>query len=196
MNNVIKFEDWNPEVYRVPIEEYAEVTENAILTGKHGIYISYGEGIHAYHGNQPIDYDLCKELDVRVVDLHYTGGTILGSAKDLSIIMVFPESMGMTHEVIIGKIAEIIGKYVPNTTIDGNDILVNDEKVSGSMVRILMGSFVWAAQISFADYSEYIEKICNKPPVKKPSFINSSLLTKAKLEDEIISWLSTIKVNN
>jgi hypothetical protein len=33
MNDVIKFEEWIPEVYYVPIGNYAEVTENAIFTG-------------------------------------------------------------------------------------------------------------------------------------------------------------------
>ena len=104
MDNIMTFENWIPEVYRVPIEKYAEVTENAVLTGKYGIYISYGEGIHAYHGNQPIDRELCEELGVRIVDLNYNGGTIIGSSDDLSIIMIFPEELGMTHETIISKI--------------------------------------------------------------------------------------------
>lgn len=190
MNNYIKFNEWLPEIYHVPIKDYARVTEDAILTGKYGIYISYGEGIHAYHGDQPLDYDLCKELDVCVVDLKYSGGTIIGSAKDLSIIMVFPETMGMKHEDIIGKITEIISKYIPNVTINGNDILVDGDKVSGSMTRTICGSFVWAAQISFEDYSDYITKLCNKPQVKKPAHIDSNLLTRDTLESEILAWLT------
>ena len=189
MNNIIKFEEWIPTIYRVSIEDYAKVVENAVLTGQYGIYISYGEGIHAYHGSIPIDRELCKNLGISVVDLNYNGGTIIGSTEDLSIIMVFPESMGMTHEVIIGKIVEIISKYVPNTSIDGNDILVNGKKVSGSMTRTLMGSFEWAAQITFKDYSEYIEKICHKPSNKIPSHIDNNLLTRDKLEEEILAWL-------
>lgn len=189
MNDIIKFEEWIPEVYYIPIRKYAEITEDAILTGKYGIYISYGKGIHVYHGNQPIDYDLCKELDIRVVELKYAGGNIVGSANDLSIIIVFPEIMGMTHSVIIEKFVEIIGKYVPNTTYDGNDILVNGEKVSGSMTRTICGSFVWAAQVTFGKYSEYIEKICQKPAIKKPVYIDNSLLNRNQLEEDICLWL-------
>ena len=191
MNNVIKFENWKPEVYRIPIANYAKVVEDAILYEKFGIYISYGEGIHAYHGSATIDRDLCKELGVRVVDLNYHGGTILGSAADLSIIIIFPTGMDLTHEVIINKIAEIIGEYVPGITVDGNDILVNGDKISGSMMREVLRSTEWAAQITFGDYSEYIAKICNKPPVKKPTFIDSNLLTRDKLEEEIVSWLQS-----
>lgn len=189
MNDIIKFEDWKPKVYRVPIEKYAEVTEDAILTGKYGIYISYGEGIHAYHGNQPIDYDLCNELDVRVVELNYAGGTIIGSADDLSIIIVFPDTVGLTHEIVIDKFVEVIGKYVSNVSYSGNDILVNGKKVSGSMMRRFNDTWIWAAQVTFGDYSEYIEKICQKPAIKKPAYIDSSLLTRDVLEGELVAWL-------
>ena len=180
---------WVPEVYRVDISEYAAVTEDAIINGKYGIYISQGEGVHAYHGNQPIDYELCESLGVRVVELGYEGGTILGSAADLSIIIVAPVDIGYKHEMIISKYLEIISKYVPGTTVDGNDVLVNGDKVCGSMNRTVGNSYVWAAQVSFADYSEYISQICSKQSGKQPSYIDSKLLTRDTLEAEILSWL-------
>lgn len=190
----MRFEEWIPEVYRIPISEYATVVEDAILTGKYGIYISHGEGVHAYHGNQPIDYELCENLGVRVVELGYNGGTILGSADDLSIIIVAPAEMGLNHELIINKYLEIISKYVPNTTINGNDILVDGNKVCGSMERTIGVVYEWAAQVSFADYSEYVAQICNKPPIKKPAHIDNNLLTRDKLEEEILAWLQKKEV--
>lgn len=183
------FNKWVPEVHKVPIKEYSEVVNKAIHYEKFGIYISYGEGVHAYHGNQPLDYDLCKKLGVEVVELNYNGGTIIGSEKDLSIIMVFPVMMDLQHEFIINNIVDIISKYVPNVTVDRNDILVDGKKVSGSMMRQVMGSRVWAAQISFNEYSDYIKQICVKPPLKEPSYIDNNLLTRDKLEEEIIKWL-------
>ena len=183
------FSNWIPEIYHIEIADYAAVTEDAILNSKYGIYISYGEGIHAYHGSDKIDRELCEKLGVRIVDLNYSGGTIIGSENDLSIIMVFPKEMSMCHPVIIKKVAEIIGKYVPNITIHGNDILMNGDKISGSMTRVVNDSFVWAAQISFNDYSDLITQICQKPHYKKPNYIDSKLLTRDILENEIISWL-------
>lgn len=183
------FKEWVPEVYYVDITDYAEVTENAIKNGDYGIYISVGKGIHAYHGNVEIDYELCKELGVQVVELNYEGGTIIGSAKDLSIIVVFPAIMSMEHSIIINKFKEILDKYIEGISINGNDILLNGNKVSGSMTRQVGNSFVWAAQVSFADYSEYIEKICNKPAIKTPAYIDSSLITRNELEKEICLWL-------
>lgn len=124
----------------------------------------------------------------------YNGGTILGSAADLSIIIIAPAAIGLSHEIIINKYHEIISKYIPNTTIDRNDILVNGEKVCGSMERTIGVVYEWAAQVSFADYSEYIEKICNKQQVKKPAYIDSNLLTRDKLEEEILAWLQKKEV--
>jgi hypothetical protein len=135
MNKTIKFENWEPEVYRVPIKNYSQVVEDAILYEKFGVYISYGSGLHAYHGNDTIDRDLCEKLNIRVVDLYYNGGTIIGSEKDLSIIIVFPTGMDLTHELIINKIVDIIKQYIPETTVSGNDILIEGKKVSGSMMR-------------------------------------------------------------
>ena len=183
------FAQWTPEVYYIDIGEFAQVTEDAIQNGRYGIYIPTEEGVHAYHGNDKIDYELCESLDVRVVELNYAGGTIIGSAADLSILVVFPRNMGMNHPSLIHKFRDTIGKYVPNVTRHGNDILVNGEKVSGSMTRFVGDSFVWAAQVSFADYSEYIQKICNKPQRKKPAFIDNNLLTKDALEKELLAWL-------
>lgn len=183
------FNNWKPEVYYVDITEYAKVTEEAIQSGKDGIYISNGDGIHAYHGDLPIDYDLCEELGVRVVELNYGGGTIIGSSNDFSIIIVFPVIMSMCRNFVISKFEEIISKYIPNVSIDNNDILVNGEKVAGSMTRETDKSFVWATQVSFQDYSEYIEKICQKKQVKKPAFINNTLLSRDNLEKEVLSWL-------
>jgi lipoate-protein ligase A len=194
MNNITNFNEWIPEIYRVPIDEYDRVVENAVLTGQYGVYIPSGEKIHAYHGSYPIDRELCKELNVCVVDLGYNGGTLLGSHKDFTIIIVAPVDMGLNHELIINKYYEIISKYVPNTTIDRNDILIDGNKVCGSMERTIGVVYEWGAQVSFADYSEYISKICNKPQAKKPTYIDSNLLTRDKLEEEILAWLQKKEV--
>jgi lipoate-protein ligase A len=192
MKNTIKFENWKPDVYRVPFEDYSRVTENAMLTGQYGIYVLDADTLYVHHGNHHLDYELCEELGIKVNELGYAGGNIIGSGEDLTIHIIAPESMGLTHKFIIQKITEIISKYVPNTTYVKNDILVNGDKVSGSAIRQICGSWVWMAQISFGEYSEYIEKICQKPAIKKPSYIDSSLLTRDELEKEILNWLRKV----
>jgi hypothetical protein len=172
------FNNWIPEVYPIDVCTITTDLEYAVRNEKYGIYISHADGLYAFHGSIDIDYDLCEELGICVAELYHKGGTIIGSNADLGIEIVAPKNVGLTAGMIIKKFYEIISKYVDNVTIDGNDILVNGEKVMGSMFRQVGNVFVWAAQVSFKDYADIIEKVCNKHIVKKPGYINSAFLTR------------------
>ena len=183
------FKTWNPEVHRIDIEHFAEEVEYAIENKQYGIYIPVDSGIHVYHGGDDIDYKLCEELNVKVIELKYNGGNIIGSSEDLSIEIIFPEYMNMSKSFLLKGLSDIISKYIPNVTVDNNDILVDGKKICGCMTRMGVDTFVWAAQISFKDYSELINKICTKASTKTPSYINSELLNKNLLEKEFLDWL-------
>lgn len=183
------FQNWKPEVVNPSMESIQEFCLNSIKNGEDKIIIPYGDGLHAWHGTAEIDYDLCKELGIQVIDLGYEGGTIIGSEKDLSMMVIMPSEIKLGQETVLNKVVEILSKYIPNVTWVGNDILINEGKVCGITYRELGSVIVFTAQFSFDDYSEYIEKICNKKSTKTPSFINSELLTKDQLEKEILDWL-------
>lgn len=183
------FNEWKPDVYYIDVKTLTTELENAIRNEKYGVYISVTDSLYAFHGSDTIDYELCEKLGVCVAELYYSGGTIIGSSKDLGIEIVAPNSIGLDTNFILNKFHEIISKYINNTTISGNDILVNDKKVMGSMCRNVGKVFVWAAQISFCDYSDIIEQVCNKKSVKTPSYIDNNFLTRDILEKEILSWL-------
>lgn len=184
-----QFANWRPKVYYISVDTFARDVEMAVENAAYGIYIPVADGLYAYHGTDEIDRDLCKQMGVRVIDLNYQGGTIVGSAEDFSIEILYPTTAGITGKDIISKIAEIIGRHMDGVTINGNDLLVNGEKVMGSMERHGKNVNVWAAQISFGEYDEAIEKICNKKSAKKPSRIKRNLLSRDKLEQEVLKWL-------
>ena len=183
------FDEWKPEVYYVDVRTLTTELENAVRNGKYGIYISQADGLYAFHGSDEIDYDLCNELDVCVAELYHQGGTIIGSNEDLGIEIVAPRSLGLNSRTILNKFYEIISRYENNVTIAGNDILVNGEKVLGSMRRDVGNVFVWAAQCSFGEYDSVIEKVCNKRSQKKPGRIKGHGLTRGILEKEVLKWL-------
>lgn len=183
------FNNWKPEVYFIPIEDFAEKVENAIQASEYGIYIPIANGIHAYHGTDEIDYLQCEQEGIQVIELNYNGGTIIGSEDDFSIEIVAPINIGLDFNCIINKFYEIISKYEDNVVIDGNDILINGNKVLGSMTRRINNTFVWAAQATFGDHIDAINKICKKKSAKAPGRIKSNYLTREKLQNEVISWL-------
>lgn len=184
-----KFSKWIPEVRRTHITELATAMEESIRAKDYCVYIPTVTGVYAFYGSDALDLDLCESLGVLPVNVYHQGGTIIGSAEDLAIEIQMSSDIGMTGQEIINKFVEIIGKYIPNVTHDRNDILVDGKKVMGSMERRIGNVFVWAAQVSFADYSEYIEKLCNKQSLKVPGYIDSALLTRDVLEEEVLKWL-------
>lgn len=186
------FNQWKPEVYFFPIDEFAEKVESAINNAEYGIYIPVSNGVHAYHGTDEIDYEQCAQEGIHVIELNYMGGTIIGTEEDFSIEIIAPANIGVDFNCIINKFYEIISKYEENVAIDGNDILINGNKVLGSMTRRIGNIFVWAAQTSFSDHIEIINKICKKKSHKAPGYISNKELTKEKLQTEVISWLQKL----
>lgn len=183
------FSQWTPEVVYIDVATLTTELEKAIKEEKYGIYISVSNGLYAFHGTDVIDYELCENLDVCVAELYHQGGTIIGSNADFGIEIVAPVSIGLDNDYIVNKFHEIINKYVDNVTMDGNDILVDGKKVMGSMRRNVGKVFVWAAQVSFADYNDIIVQVCNKQSIKKPSYIDSKKLSRNQLEKEVLAWL-------
>lgn len=183
------FNQWIPEVTYIDVATLTTELERAVREEKYGIYISVSDGLYAFHGSDVIDYKLCEELGVCVAELYHQGGTIIGSNADLGIEIVAPISLGLDGNFILNKFYEIISKYNENVTIDGNDILVDGKKIMGSMRRNVGKAFVWAAQISFADYSDIIAQVCSKKSVKTPSYIDNNKLSRDQLESEVLGWL-------
>lgn len=184
------FSQWNPKVYYIDEDFLDTQMEKNIQNGVDGIYIIEPKNeYYAFHGNDEIDYDECRKLNVRPIEMHYSGGTIIGNKEDLGILLVIPKDMMISHSVIMRRVMEIIKKDCPTATSVGNDVLVGDEKVMGSMTRYIGNYFIWAAQFSFANHDDLISKICKKDSRKKPS--KFKLLTKNTMEKEMVKWLKS-----
>lgn len=186
------FKDWQPEFIYVKAAKFVETIKDAIENGKYGVYIPVSlEGIHAWHGDIAIDYNLCKDLGVQIYELDSHGDTIIGSEKDLSILIIAPTEFGLTDQFINDEIVKFLSEYLVNVSWCGNDILLDGKKICETTLRYLDTATVWTGQFSFADYSEYIELICNKNSAKEPYYIDESRLSKETLEKAFYRWLRT-----
>lgn len=186
------FNNWYPQIYYIDVKTLTTELERAIVNEQFGVYISKSNGIYAFHGTDDIDYEFCKKKNIFVAELYYDGGTIIGSSADFGIEIVAPSSIGLDATFIMNKFHEIFSRYLNNVTINGNDIIVDGYKIMGSMRRNVGGAFVWAAQVSFADYTDIIEQICNKKSGKKPGYIDNDHLTRDVLESEVLKWLQKL----
>ena len=184
--------NWNPNVYRWDLVEFPTQLEEHVRDKKYGVYISETKGTCAIHGNDYINYDLCKSLGVSIIEIPFLGGTGITSEKDLVIQFIIPAKMEWNSDNFLEKFKEIIDKYEENVTIHNNDILIDNKKVLGSMQRFIGNeTIIFGAWVSFGEYEDLIEKICNKKSNKKPGHFSN--LTKDLLEMEILKWLKIEK---
>lgn len=177
------------EVHETTMDDIENRVETAVIGKTPSIWIPTADSVFVWHGNEPIDAELCTELGVHIYNMNYIGGTIVSGPEDLSFAIIIPESIDIGTSYILEKIKMIMSEYLDDVVIDGNDILVNGMKVLGSMNRRVNGVYVFACQISYADRTEYIKQLCSKQSVKTPGFIDSDLLPKETLKNEVLGWL-------
>lgn len=187
----LQFRNWNPEFHPVDIKDASIELKNAIMQNKTGVWYTYSDGLYAFHGSDEIDYDLCSKIGIVIADMDYKGGTIIGGPNDLGIEFLVPREVEMYPNDFMNKFYRIIKKYFPNdeVIISGNDILLNNKKVLGSMTRSLSKISVWAAQLSFDNHQETINLICNKKSTKDPGYMDKNILSRDIVLKEVSEWL-------
>ena len=136
-----------------------------------------------------LDRELCKNLNVGILDMPHQGGTIITGPKDLTIGIHFPKKSNLTYEYFFNRMV----KYLEQFKIypKGNDFLYNNKKVIGCSHNETvedMNSFFFSA--SFSDHTELIKKLCNKKSEKIPGVIPNILLTRQALLKEVLSWVN------
>ncbi len=186
------FNTWQPEVYYVDVSTLTTTLQNAIKNKQYGIFISTSDNSYAFHGNDEIDYELCEKLNVTPVELYYQGGTIIGGPNDFGIWIFTPTELQFTFYDFITGFYNILSKYISGIVINKNDFLLDNKKIMGSMSRATLNGYIWAAQFSFTDQTQLIEKLCNKKSDKVPGYIENSKLTKEQFKIEVLKWLQKL----
>lgn len=138
--------------------------------------------------SKPYDADYCQKNNIPVYPLYTKGGAIVSTPGDFSIGLCFPSSVGADVSFVLKKLRGIFGKYMDNVTVKGNDILLNGNKICGSIMYHRNGMNCFACHFSFKDNAELIEKICGiSGSIKVPTFISG--LTVAVFKQAVRLWL-------
>ena len=177
------------KVHETTMDNIESRVEAAVISKIPSLWIPTADEVFVWHGNESIDEALCAKLGVRIYDMNYIGGTIVSGPEDLSLAVLIPESVDISTFYMLSKIKMIMDQYFDSVVIDGNDVLIDEKKVLGSMNRRVNGIYVFACQISYVDRSEYISKLCSKQSVKIPGYINSAVLPKDVLKSKVIECL-------
>ena len=138
--------------------------------------------------SKPYNAEYCEKNNIPIYPLYTSGGAIVSTENDFSIGICFPETVGVDAHFILSKLKGIFGKYMENVEVEGNDILLNGNKICGSILYHKNHMKCFACHFSFNDNSEIIEKICNvSGSVKNPSCVGN--LSVDTFKNELKDWL-------
>lgn len=141
-----------------------------------------------YTGNGEYNKEFCVNNNITILDLGYSGGTIVFGEDDLGISIVLNEKIEQSF--LTEKIAEIITKLFKQVTISGNDILIDGYKICGSVYIDKNNKHSYMYQISFNTDIDLIKNICVKEMVKIPKSLNCfGNKTREDFINEIKLWL-------
>lgn len=179
------------ELHEPPMSTVISEFVEAVKQRKPSIWIPTADSVFVWHGDDAIDEALCEELGVEIYQMpNFIGGNIVSGPSDFSMTVCIPADIDITTKYMLNRLKEIMDKYIDGVIIDGNDFLLDGRKVMGVMNLRVNGMYLFACHISYADHTEYINQICQKPTEKVPGYIDSSLLPKQTLKNEVLAWLS------
>jgi hypothetical protein len=138
--------------------------------------------------SKPYDTEYCEANHIPVYPLYTRGGAIVSAPGDFSIGLCFPDYLGADVQFVLEKLRNIFGKYMENVTVKGNDILLNGDKICGSIMYHQNGMKCFAAHFSFDNHAELIERICGvSGSIKTPTVVHG--LTVPVFKEELRQWL-------
>lgn len=141
--------------------------------------------VHGADGG--INYDVCEELDIEIIESHSPGGTIICSPGDQQHAIVVPTAIDVTPRYFLNRLARFCKKYYENVVVDNNDILIDGKKVVPSSTAIQDGMMMFIFQMSFTDSSDLVARICTKNGPKPVGYVTK--FTAEELANEVKSWL-------
>lgn len=143
----------------------------------------------ANQGLKEFNKQYCEENNIKFFPLYTGGGTIVGSKGDFSFGICYPKNIANDSSHALNGVKDILQKHTDRTvSVNGNDILVDGNKICGSATYSKDDVFMVIMHFSFNDWSELISKICLTSKTGKPvGYVD--FMTREEFKKEVLEWL-------
>lgn len=145
-----------------------------------------------YVSNDDSSYNksYCISNNIPIIPIGYGGGAIITSNQDLGIALILKDSLNLIS-FLLKKLNYIFNSKNIQTTISGNDLLLDDHKVVGSAYKTFENMTAHCFQISMHVDINLINNISTKPIIKIPGGISdlNYNLTRDDIKNEVLKWL-------
>ena len=163
--------------------------KNFISNKKHGFaYCVHDKKSIFISRPDAVDRVLCTELGYDVLETMHTGGVVVVSEGDLSVV-----HFGQIGNTVIHNFAMyLVEQYKErglNATFDGNDVLIDGYKISGLSATPYSGIQYSTIHIGVNTNLEHIKTICTKPMAKVPKGLSEYDITVTEVEGWLLDFL-------
>lgn len=176
------------EITKAKSNEAVATIQRFIGSGKHGIaYCVHDEKSVFITDTDSIRKDACVEHGYSVLDTKHTGGVVVVSEGDVSVI-----HFGEIANDWMRRFAKyLIKRYKEkglDATFDGNDVLVDGYKISGLSATPYGHIQYSTIHIGINTNLDHIKAICRKPMVKVPKGLSEYGITTEEVEQMFLDF--------
>lgn len=190
--NLKSFKQWKPNVFELSEEDSTIDYYNSIIAEeREGLYFPTSSIAYVFQGTEDLDLEQCNNLGIKVFELGYSGGTLVGEESDLPFMIVIPKTLKITNDICLKIIKKILSKYflITDLKVHNNDIILKSKKIFGGFSESTDHMIYFGGQFSFKDHGDIISKLCTKKTNKIPGYINSEYLLKEQLKQDLIACI-------
>lgn len=134
-----------------------------------------------------INADICEELDYTVLDTRHTGGVVVVSEGDISVIHFGEIGNDWMHNFARYLIERYRDRGL-DASFDGNDVLVDGYKISGLSATPHGHVQYSTIHIGVNTNLDHIKAICKKPMVKVPRGLSEYGITTEEVEQMFLDF--------
>ena len=176
------------QIIKVKSHEAVTTIQDFIVNKKHGIaYCVHDEKSIFINRPDTINEDVCVEHGYMVLDTKHTGGVVVVSEGDISIIHFGDIGDDWMHRFAHYLIERYKEKGL-NATYEDNDVLIDGYKISGLSATPYGHIQYSTIHIGINTNLDHIKAICRKPMKKVPKGLSEYGITTDEVEQMFLEF--------
>lgn len=181
------------EITEFECQDAVKTINGFISDKKHGFaYCTHDKKSVLIAQADAVDRDLCSKLGYNIMETRHTGGVVVVSEGDVSVI----HFGDIGNRVMLDFAEYLVEQYKKrglNATFDGNDVLIDGYKISGLSATPYGHIQYSTIHIGINTNLDDIRAICTKPMVKVPRGLSEYGITTEEVEKWFLDYCNENK---
>ena len=175
-------------ITKVKSKDAVAIIQNFISKKKHGVaYCIHDEKSVFISKENAVDRNICQEMGYAVLDTGHTGGVVVVSEGDVSVIHFGSIGNDWMHKFALYLIERYKERGL-DASFNGNDVLMDGYKISGLSATPYDRIQYSTIHIGINTNLDHIKAICKKPMEKVPKGLSEYGITTEEVEKMFLAF--------